>query len=177
MKRVGVASINLVIKYLQWVRENGCLWDSQSDLWASWQMESKEKKSQRRKNVYICLSVSRNKWWVQAKLLLTLATFCSLRKTKKQTNKANKIISQFYEIFNLMTFIFNSLSLYSLSLWERVHHLPVFWDKWWAYFMRERERRLTRERRVFSVYSMYIIPVTNLHVFFFLSAPNLFLVL
>jgi hypothetical protein len=42
---------------------------------------------------------------------------------------------------------------------------------------RERERRLTRERRVFSVYSMYIIPVTNLHVFFFLSAPNLFLVL
>jgi hypothetical protein len=34
----------------------------------------------------------------------------------KQTNKANKIISQFYEIFNLMTFIFNSLSLYSLSL-------------------------------------------------------------
>jgi hypothetical protein len=30
---------------------------------------------------------------------------------KKQTNKANKITSQFYEIFNLMTFIFNSLSL------------------------------------------------------------------
>jgi hypothetical protein len=32
-------------------------------------------------------------------------------KEKKQTNKANKITSQFYEIFNLMTFIFNCLSL------------------------------------------------------------------
>lgn len=136
-----------------------------------------KKKPEKRKNVYICLSVSRNKWWVQAKLLLTLATFCSLRKTNKQT-KPTKLFPSFMRYLTWWH-SYLTLSLSTLSLYEKgfitcrcseISDEPISWE-------RERERRLTRERRVFSVYSMYIIPVTNLHVFFFLSAPNLFLVL